>query len=224
VKKLIFVFDVDSTIIKIESLNNIISKNIKNEDEIKRLSEISAKALNGEYDYHKAFLERFYLTKLTKENFINENKIIEKNLIHGIKRIINFIKKQKHEIFLVSGGFRINILHVAKLLKIIPSKIFSNDFSINKSDNTLSLIESSLIYGNGKSIICKKIKDMFENPTLIMIGDGVTDLEVYKEKIADEFIGVGYVVSREKVLKESNYFAKNINELRDIIKQIILKY
>jgi hypothetical protein len=54
-----------------------------------------------------------------------------------------------------------------------------------------------------------------------MIGDGVTDMNVWKQKIANEFIGAGYVAKREKIQKEAKYFANTVDELIGFIKNII---
>ncbi|MDR2830142.1 MAG: HAD-IB family phosphatase, partial [Methanobrevibacter sp.] len=175
-KDLIFVFDVDSTVITFESLNKIISQNINDKKKSKKLDEIANKALNGEYDYHKAFILRFYLTNLIKENFVDENRYIKNNLVEKIKDVFNLLFKEKCEVYLLSGGFKINIDYVAKLLKISNKNVFANDFI--EKDGKLVLNDSPLTYVDGKIDACKEIKKRYKNPFLTMIGDGVTDMNV----------------------------------------------
>jgi len=221
--KQLFVFDVDSTVIKIESLNTILEKAIKDETLAQQMNEICSKALNGEYDYHQSLYKRFYLVNLKDSNFREENKNIEENIVSGIKEIFRYITKNGGEIFLVSGGFYTNILHLGEILGIKKENIYANKYNI-KTDKSLEIIDSPLTYVNGKSDVCLEIRKRYSgNCTLTMIGDGITDFNVYKTGAAEYFIGAGYVVSREKVKTVSEYFANTIEELLEIIKKIINK-
>lgn len=220
-KELIFVFDIDSTVIKLETLNDIITKKCIDKEKANQLNEISSKALIGEYDYHEAMVKRFYLNKLTKKDFTNENECIKNNLVEGIKDILSFISKNKGIVYFVSGGFLINILYVAKLLHIEKEYVYANDFETK--NNELILKNSSLTYVDGKIQVCEEIKKKYQNPFVIMIGDGITDLNVWKARASDEFIGAGYVVKRQKIKDESKYYANSVMELKKIIENFFLQ-
>jgi hypothetical protein len=58
---------------------------------------------------------------------------------------------------------------------------------------------------------------------VIMIGDGITDLNVWKARASDEFIGAGYVVKRQKIKDESKYYANSVMELKKIIENFFLQ-
>jgi hydroxymethylpyrimidine pyrophosphatase-like HAD family hydrolase len=75
-----------------------------------------------------------------------------------------------------------------------------------------------------KSEIVKFLKKQGKiNGKVIHIGDGENDLEVYQSGASDYFIGFGIHKIREKVKKEAPIFVENINEFRNVIKEILRK-
>jgi phosphoserine phosphatase len=63
------------------------------------------------------------------------------------------------------------------------------------------------------------INDLIQR--IVMIGDGVTDMEAAVEAVL--FIGYGGVVEREKVKKSANWYIKDWNVLIDVLKKYCIK-
>ena len=59
-----------------------------------------------------------------------------------------------------------------------------------------------------------------DNKDIIIIGDGFTDYEVYREGIARAFICYTENVSRDNVLELSDHYAASFDQVLDIIREI----
>jgi phosphoserine phosphatase len=70
-------------------------------------------------------------------------------------------------------------------------------------------------YNGGKPEIIAKLREEFSPERIIMVGDGVSDLET-KPKV-DLFIGYGKYTDREKVREGADYFIYSLADLLEII-------
>ena len=69
----------------------------------------------------------------------------------------------------------------------------------------------------GKPRVVEKLKREFGFKSLVMIGDGITDMEA--KPPADLFIGYGGVVCREPVRLGADHFITSHHELLDALSQ-----
>ena len=66
----------------------------------------------------------------------------------------------------------------------------------------------------------RAIQSLKMNRSIVMIGDGYTDLEVYLNKASEYFICFTENVSREKVVNKSQYIANSFDEVLTIINNL----
>ena len=99
---------------------------------------------------------------------------------------------------------------------IIVDGIFANDFVFNKEGLCIGVNKKNpLSSENGKVKVLKTVE--LKNP-IIVVGDGFTDYEIKKSKIADTFIAYTEFIKREKVISLSDYSADNFFKVLEFIK------
>lgn len=150
------------------------------------------------------------------DSFLKNNPPI---LTNNVDKFIKKLQNDRKNIYLVSGGFEPLIFPSAKILNIPLTNVIANKFIHNpESGEYLSFDKSSFTSKSGGKRnalnYIQQIHSNDDNKSMIMIGDGVTDLEA--KPPADIFIGYGGVTERQIVKEKSDYYIKNFQELIDI--------
>ena len=214
-----FLFDFDSTLVKNESLNDVLGLALGNDTEkISQIDKITKMAMEGLISPQDSMCQRLKLATINKELV---NKISEKaksQITDGMVDLISELKKHKDvNIFIISGGFKEMIAPTAKILGIPQENIYANEFIYDKNNTVEKAKDSILLQNQGKVKIINKLKnDGILNGKNIMIGDGFTDLETLLYNAVDDYICFCGVVERENVKNKSKNIAKNTNELKDM--------
>lgn len=209
------VFDFDSTIITVESLDYAIDF-ASNGQFSKQIEEITNQGMNGEIDLKTSITKRLELCKITEQT---QNAIAKKMVNYitdGMENLAESLHK-KHEIFIVSGGMIDFIVPVAKKLKISSKNCVANEISF-KNGEFSHLKDTPTLHKNGKSEALKQLGIL--NKNTVIIGDGFTDLEVHLNNPQVKFIGVGMNISRPVVKNQAKFFANSVLELETLIGQI----
>ena len=185
-KKKLLICDMDSTIIKEESLDEIaeeagVGREIKN---------ITKKAMNGELNFKDALLKRINLLKnYPLENIFALNSKIQVN--NGANELVKKMKINSCITVLISGGFSPSVSYIAKNIGF--DYYHCNNFLYKKNNNKIVLngcVQKPILDKNSKLNITKSYLKKF-NLTLndvISVGDGANDVNLIK----NSGIGVSY--------------------------------
>eukprot|EP00798_Chlamydomonas_sp_ICE-L_P013167 gene13167-30652_t len=131
------------------------------------------------------------------------------------------------QVYLITAGFREILLPIAKYLGIPYGNVFANRMNWQWDDETgeptklvgfdLSEPTSS---SQGKPEAIAQLRQNFPYNTIVMVGDGVSDLEaVLDSDGADLFIGYGGNVQRRQVMAEADWFVFSFDELFRALKR-----
>ncbi len=206
------IFDFDSTIVSIETLDFLISDIARQGNS--KIHEITNRAMSGNLSFGESLKMRFASAQLTKKYIIQMQSVICEYITQGA--VENFIKlKDAHDLYIISGGFLEIIYPVAEKLQIPKENCFANEFLYNNEDiigyNSLNPLADS----GGKPKVVKNIQNNYEK--IFMIGDGYTDLEVTKVIPSIIFCGFGQHAIRPAVLNEAKHFFYNFEDLTTFI-------
>ena len=186
-KKKLLIADMDSTIIKEESLDEL-AKQIGKEKEV---SFITNEAMNGRIDFRKALIDRVAMLKGNSTDILETLKK-NININDGAKELVKTMNMNGSITVLVSGGFTFLTEYLKELL----------DFKYTHA-NTLQIIQKEFqkfeITGKvAEPILDKKAKFEYLNKYVkkynlnyndtICVGDGANDIEM----INHAGIGVSY--------------------------------
>ncbi len=219
-----FLFDFDSTLIKSESLNDVLNLALgNNKEKILEVEKITKMAMEGLISPQDSMSQRLKLATINKELV---NKISEKTkneTTDGIKDLIFELKKYNNvNIFIISGGFKEMIIPTAKILEIPEKNIYANEFIYNKNNIVEKAKDNVILQEQGKVKMINKLKNegiLIGKNT--MVGDGFTDLETILYNAVDNYICFCGVIERESVKNKSKMIAKSTSELKDICLKII---
>lgn len=195
----IFVFDLDSTITKIEILPEI-SKLIGKDKEMRALTE---QTMKGEIPFKHSFIQRVELLKDISVEKIN-------NIISEIplnKKILQFISENKERCYIVTGNLDVWISGLMHKIGMDNHYFCSKAVvSEDKIDKIISVIDKRLT------------AQQFVQP-IVSIGDGDNDADM--ANLANVGIGFGGVRPIAKsLLENADYAFYDENKLYEFLNDI----
>ena len=186
-KKKLLIADMDSTIIKEESLDEL-AKQIGKE---KKVSFITNEAMNGRIEFKKALMDRVAILEGYSTDILETLKK-NININDGAKELVKTMNMNGSITVLVSGGFTFLTEYLKELLDFkhahantlqIIQKEFKKFEITGKVEGTILDKEAKLKYLN------KYIKEYnLNHEDAICVGDGANDIEMIKHAS----IGVSY--------------------------------
>jgi phosphoserine phosphatase len=216
------IFDFDSTVIQIESLEEILADKLKNNpagmDEIKSLTNLG---MNGDISFQDSLSQRLAIAAPNLPDLTGFYKQHQFSIItNGLPELILWLQKNDIEVFIISGGLYESILPYAEALKIKSSHVHAVKLSWDIGGKYLGLNPKdpfSISKLNGAKLIAEK----WQKPSII-IGDGFTDYQLYESGLTTQFIAYTEHKSRDKVVKLADYIARDCIELKKHIEKMIL--
>ena len=205
-------FDVDSTVIQDEGIDVLAAHGGVGE----QVAQLTASAMGGNVPFEHALAQRLNLIRPSRAMVNQCLAAHPPRLTPGVGELIRRLHARGTHVYLVSGGFRQMIEPVAKLIGVGSERIIANvlQFKVDGSYDSFDPLQPTSASG-GKAKALAQLKTRFGYQPLIMVGDGVTDLEARPP--ADAFIGFGGVVQRPKVVAGADWFVTDFSELNDAL-------
>lgn len=208
-------FDVDSTVCVDEGIDELAEFCGAG----KAVAEWTARAMGGSVPFEEALAARL---SLFKPSLSQVQDFLEKRpprLSPGIEELVKKLKSKNIDVYLVSGGFRQMINPVASILGIPRENIFANQLLFGSSGEFLGFdANEPTSRSGGKATAVEQIRKVHGYKTLVMIGDGATDLEARKPGGADMYICYAGVQLREAVATKADWLVFNFT---DLIKSLV---
>lgn len=201
-------FDVDSTVITTEGIDELAAALGKRE----AVAALTRSAMGGSMPFRDALSSRLKLIAPTRDamaNFVRSHPAV---LTPGMNALVKALQARGTPVFLVSGGFTQMIHPVADVLGVPRSRVFANTVLFNQTTGAYAGFDelAPTSSDGGKARVLQNLKDTHGYKTLIMVGDGATDLQA--KPPADVFVGFGGIVEREIVRKGADWFIRDWDE------------
>ncbi|KAB1216843.1 Phosphoserine phosphatase, chloroplastic [Morella rubra] len=207
-------FDVDSTVILDEGIDELAEFCGAG----KAVAEWTSRAMNGSVPFEEALAARL---SLFNPSFAQVQDFLAKRpprLSPGIEELVNKLNSKNTTVYLVSGGFRQMINPVASILGIPTENIFANQLLFASSGEFLGFdTKEPTSRSGGKATAVQQIRKAQGYKSLVMIGDGATDLEARKPGGADIYICYAGVQLREAVAAKADWL---IFAFKDLINSL----
>lgn len=201
-------FDVDSTVIQEEGIDVLAAYCGAGT----AVAEWTRKAMSGNVLFQDALTARLQLIQPSKEQVEQCLQHTPLHLTDGIVELVSELKRLRKEVFLVSGGFQQMILPVSKSLSIPDSHVFANRLIFAADGSFVGFDPNALTSrSGGKRKVVEHLLETFSFNNVVVVGDGVTDMEARPP--ATLFIGYGGVVVRQPVLEQADHFVYSHREL-----------
>lgn len=166
----LFVFDMDSTLIEGEVIDEL-AKLAGTGDEVAKVTE---SAMRGEIEFQESFRRRVALLRGLKETRVRELlKTIP--LVEGAEQLIRTLKMLGYKTAILSGGFNFFARHLQERLGI--DYIFANDLQVVNGIVT-GEVQSPIVDGPRKAELLREIahKENISLEQVVAVGDGANDL------------------------------------------------
>ncbi|KAL6533217.1 hypothetical protein OROMI_027329 [Orobanche minor] len=177
-------FDVDSTVCLDEGIDELAEFCGAGD----AVAEWTARAMSGSVPFEQALDARL---SLFKPSLSQVHEFLEKRpprLSPGIDALVKKLKEKSKTVYLVSGGFRQMINPVASFLGIPVDNIYANQLLFGSSGDFSGFdTNEPTSRSGGKATAVRHIRKGKRYKSLVMIGDGATDLEARRHGAADLF-------------------------------------
>ena len=207
-------FDVDSTVVDEEGID-VLADHLGLGEAVAALTK---QAMEGGLPFQDALAQRLDLLKPSQQSIEECLEAHPLRLTPGVEEFIGELQAQKKHVYLVSGGFRIMIEPVAKLLNISLNNIVANTILFDTNGTYAGFDPNEPTSRDmGKPKALQRIQQTGGYQTIIMIGDGATDAQA--KPPAASFIGFGGVARREKVVQLADWFVTDFALLTQVVRQ-----
>jgi len=201
----IVVFDCDSTLTKIEGVDEL----AKLKGKKRKVALLTKRTQNGDLSFNKALTERLNMIRPTQKDMDWLGRQYIKNVVPGAKKLIIELRKRRIKTCIVSGGYSEAVNVFAKYLGVPNKNVFAIDLKFDKNGNYLGFDgQNPLAKDNGKSRV---LRSFSRKGKILFVGDGVTDLEA--KNVVDLFIGFGGVIKRQIVKENADVFITNLLDI-----------
>ena len=211
--KKIIAFDCDSTLSAIEGVDEL--ARLAGAEIFAQVENLTNQAMNGEVPVEQVFAHRLDLIQPTHQQCLDVGQMYLDHIEPTALRTIKTLQNDGWECIIISGGFAPCIQPLADHLGI--SRVEAVPLHFDDEGNYLDFDKTyPTTRDGGKPEVITQIKNSEPSDTIIMVGDGVSDLET--KPIVDLFIGFLGYVAREKVANSCMHSVKKLSEILEITK------
>lgn len=207
-------FDVDSTFCEDESIDEIAAF-LGVGDQVAALT---AQAMGGTVEFKEALRTRLGAMQPSRQAIADFLAKHPHRITKGIPQLVQLLLSRGQQVFLVSGGFRQVIHPLADKLGIPTSQVYANQILFDAQGAYAGFDEQEFTCrSGGKPAAIRHIKAKYGYSSVVMVGDGATDLEARLEGAASLFIGYGGVVVRQNVAAKADWYIMDIQQMIDAL-------
>jgi len=209
-------FDVDSTVITSEGIDDLAAYLGCGE----KVAAVTKQAMQGSMPFHEALALRLDAMQPSRQQvqaMLQEHPLV---LTPGMATLISTLQARKQHVYFVSGGFRNMIEPIAAQVNVAKEDIYANTLLFEDDGKFKGFLETEpTSRAGGKAKVVADLKAQHGYKTVIMVGDGATDMEARDiEGGADAFIGFGGIAVREKVKQGADWFVEDFNDVINTLK------
>lgn len=191
-------FDCDSTLSKIEGIDELARRAGMGEE----MSQLTDAAMNGEVPLEAVYERRLSLIRPDQDSIDWLAGLYIAEIVEGVKEVFTALLAQDKTVHIISGGLRQAILPLAFHLGLPESHVHAVDIYFNEDGSYRNFdLNSPLARTGGKAVVTGKLK---AQGSLVMIGDGKTDLEA--KQSGAYVLGFGGVADRAIVRESADYY------------------
>lgn len=210
-----FIFDFDSTFIKVEALDVLCEIIYENNStgqqvltEIQRLTDLG---MEGKLSLKESLSKRIELLQANRDHLGRVIESLKAMVSESVMRNRNFFKVNAENIYIISNGFREIIVPIVQEFGIKADHVLANTFRFDHDGKIIGFDEKDELCENQGKV--KKIKSIQLEGDVIMIGDGYTDYETLEGGVVSKFYAFTENVSRSIVIENASKTAPSLDEI-----------
>ena len=205
-------FDCDSTLSAIEGIDELARRSGVGE----QVAELTNIAMDGGLSLEAVYERRLALIRPERAAIEWLAQRYLEELVDGAVETVKALQDSGRQVHIISGGIRQAILPLLARLGIGEEHLHAVEIYFHADGSYRGFdLDSPLARSGGKAEICRQLGNGADS--LVMIGDGQTDLEA--KQAGAYFIGFGGVVERPAVRQQADRFVSEKNLLK-VLEQI----
>lgn len=197
-----YIIDFDSTLVRSEGLEELAKIVLRNDEHavetVRKIAEITKRGMEGKISFRESLQKRIGLLSIHKKHIEELGQILKTHISDSVEKNIAFFRKNRDNIYIISGGFKDFIIPVANYLGISEDHIMANTFIYGNEQVVGFDLKNPLSGARGK---VKMLERMKLSGRIIVIGDGWTDYEMKKYGQAEKFIAYCENIRRDLVCR-----------------------
>lgn len=210
-----FIIDFDSTFTQVEALDVLGEISLRNSNDrvkaLDKIKDVTDRSMDGELSFRQSLEERIKILKAHRSHLPELITNLKGRVSISFKRNKEFIGKYRDQFYILSNGFKDFIVPIVEEYGIKPENVFANEFVYDDQGNIVGFDRNNVLSANnGKP---KQIEKLKLDGEVHVLGDGFNDYEIKKAGMADKFYAFTENVRREKVIKEADHEAPNLDEV-----------
>jgi D-3-phosphoglycerate dehydrogenase len=213
-EKKIFIIDFDSTITKVEGLDQLAAIALAHSSDgtkvVQQIKELTDAGMNGELSLSESLSKRMSLLNANKKHVDALVEFLLENISESFERNKKFLQEYADQILVVSSGFKDFIIPVVSYLGLKAENVYANTFIYNDHGDIIGVDNSNVLSQTGGKI--ELVKSLNLDAHVSVIGDGFTDYEIKQHGLADRFYAFVENVERQKVVDVADFTIKSLDE------------
>jgi phosphoserine phosphatase SerB len=175
-RKTLFVFDMDSTVINQEVIDEL-ARTLGRYAEVAAITE---KTMQGKLDFQASLRERCQLLK-GMTTYQAANIIPNLTVSPGGEQLFQWLRSQQIKTAIVSGGFEFVLKHFQKQLHV--DQVYAHRLVSDDDETFTGEIEAPLIDANYKKVLAAQLKTNYRASAdeTVIVGDGANDIAMMSE-------------------------------------------
>ncbi len=210
-----FIFDFDSTFIKVEALDVlceiIYENNSTGQQVLTEIQRLTNLGMEGKLSLKESLSKRIELLQANRDHLGRVIDTLKAMVSESVMRNRNFFKVNAENIYIISNGFREIIVPIVQEFGIKADHVLANTFRFDYNGKIIGFDEKDELCENQGKV--KKIKSLQLKGDVIMIGDGYTDYETLEGGVVSKFYAFTENVSRSIVIENASKIAPSLDEI-----------
>lgn len=196
------VLDFDSTFTKVEALDVLAEQLFASDParltDLKAIKDLTELAMAGEIGFGEALQKRINILRPTRDDIAALAETLKSHVSASIERNRKTFEQYPDNIRIISGGFHEFIEPVVAAYGIKPENVLANRLIFDEAGVAIGVDQDNPLSKDGGKIVA--LRSWALPGSVVMVGDGWTDYEVFQGGGADRFYAFVENVSREKVV------------------------
>jgi phosphoserine phosphatase len=208
----LIIFDCDSTLSAIEGIDEL--GRLRGPEVFARVEAMTHDAMNGKISVESVFGERLRIIQPRAADVAAVGQHYIDTVEPTALATLSTLRAAGWTPLILSGGFRNAIRPLAVHLGI--ERVEAVDLFFDAAGHYAGFDERyPTTRSGGKPELIRALKAELNPARIVMVGDGVSDLETQPE--VDLFVGFGRYVAREKVRQQARAFAFSLSEIPPLV-------
>ncbi len=209
----LIVFDCDSTLSAIEGIDEL--GRAGGPEMFAKIEAMTNDAMNGKLSVEAVFGERLRIIRPTAASVAAVGRKYIETVEPTAPATLDRLRAAGWTPIILSGGFRNAIRPLADFLHV--ARVEAVDLFFDAAGDYAGFDETyPTTRSGGKPEVIRALKRELAPARVVMVGDGVSDLETKSE--VDLFVGFGRYAARTRVKNEASAFVFSLQDLPDLLK------